>query len=70
MLLGAWRAEHAVALVLAVAVEVALVLVADADVALEVDVVILRGWKSVQRFVVMSRQRKAANHFAAIGVLI
>ena len=41
MLLGAGRAEHAVALVLAVAVEVALVLVADADVALEVDVVVL-----------------------------
>ena len=56
MLHGAGRAEHVVALVLAVAVEVALVLVADADVALEVDVVILRGWKSVQRFDIKSWQ--------------
>ena len=69
MLLGAGRAEHAVALVLAVAVEVALVLVADADVALEVDVVILRGWKNVQRFVEISLiDKKAAIHFAAIGI--
>ena len=58
---GVGSADHLVALVLAVAVEVALVLVADADVALEVNVVILRGWKNVQRLVEMSffRQRQA-----------